>query len=216
MIKKFLMISLVVAIATASYLVGGRINTETEISKGESSVLKEPQTRDEEIISINPGSENEDEILQFEVPSDPQAALAWSALMDEEGEYAAYAMYSAVIDEFGPVEPYLTIREAENRHINALIRQLSRYGINVPENPYLGKILAPKDLQTAAEAWAAGEIANVQLYDQLLLQTTDSNLIRVFSNLRASSNDQHLPLFKAAAENGGSLTSSQMQEIGRY
>jgi hypothetical protein len=133
--------------------------------------------------------------------------------MDPEGEYAAYAMYSAVIDEFGSVEPYVTIREAEGRHIDALIRQLSRYGVAVPENPYLGKVLAPEDLQTAAEAWAIGEIANVELYDKLLAQTSDSNLIKVFTNLRASSNDQHLPMFTAAAQNGGQLTAEQMAQI---
>jgi hypothetical protein len=133
--------------------------------------------------------------------------------MDEEGEYAAYAMYSAVIDKYGLVEPYVTIREAEGRHIQALIRQLSRFGIEVPENPYLGNVLAPDDLKTAAEAWAVGEIANVELYDELLAQTTDSNLIRVFNNLRASSNDQHLPLFTAAAENDGVLSTTQMQDF---
>ena len=43
--------------------------------------------------------------------------------MDPEGEYAAYAMYSAVIVEFGSVEPYVSIREAEGRHIEAIIDQ---------------------------------------------------------------------------------------------
>jgi hypothetical protein len=41
-------------------------------------------------------------------------------------------------------------------------------------------------------------------------------LIKVFTNLRASSNDKHLPMFTAAAENGGQLTPSQMAEFGGY
>jgi len=32
------------------------------------------------------------------------------ALAGSDGEYAAYAMYSAVIDTYGDVEPYVTIR----------------------------------------------------------------------------------------------------------
>ena len=52
------------------------------------------------------------------------ASIAWAALFGLEGEYAAAAMYQAVIDEFGQVEPYVSIKEGEERHIDALVRQL--------------------------------------------------------------------------------------------
>jgi hypothetical protein len=206
MLKNLLKVFLIAGIAAASYFVGTQFNSD---SQSLSEAVSDPQV-------VETPLSTETETSEFVAPSDSQAALAWNALMDPEGEYAAYAMYSAVIDEFGSVEPYVSIREAEGRHIDALIRQLSRYGVAVPENPYLGKVLAPEDLQTAAEAWAIGEIANVELYDKLLTQTSDSNLIKVFTNLRASSNDKHLPMFTAAAENGGQLTPSQMAEFGGY
>jgi hypothetical protein len=107
----------------------------------------------------------------------------------------------------------VTIRVAEERHISALIRQLDRYGVKVPANPYLGAVAAPAKLQAAAEAWAIGEIDNVKMYDNLLAKSSDSNLNRVLTNLRASSQDSHLPLFEAAAENGGTLTLEQMNAI---
>ncbi len=139
------------------------------------------------------------------------ALLAWEALMGPDGEYAALASYQAVLDAFGAdVEPYASIREAEARHADALTRQLERQGISVPENPYLGLIPAPEDLQTAAEAWAEGEVANVELYDNLIAQTEDSRLLRVFENLRRASAEQHLPAFEAAAANGGTLDASDM------
>jgi hypothetical protein len=119
-------------------------------------------------------------------------------------------MYQAVIDEFGDVEPYVSIKEGEERHIDALTRQLERMGYEVPENPYLGEVSAPADLQSAAEAWAVGEIANVDMYDELLTQTDDETLIRVLENLRRASLESHLPLFELAADNGGSLTPEQM------
>jgi hypothetical protein len=122
-------------------------------------------------------------------------------------------MYQAVIDEFGQVEPYVTIRAAEERHISALIRQLDRYGISVPANPYLAVVAAPADLQTAAQAWAIGEIENVTMYDELLAKSTDAKLSKVLSNLRSASLDSHLPLFEAAAKNGGTLTVEQMMAI---
>lgn len=214
--NKLIAIFAIFGVALAGFFAGGLFNSENQ-SATESTISSPAPAESTAEVTPEPVEPSAAvEIPQFDVPSDEQAALAWSALMDEEGEYAAYAMYSAVIDKYGSVEPYVTIREAEGRHIQALIRQLSRFGIEVPENPYLGNVLAPDDLKTAAEAWAVGEIANVELYDELLAQTTDSNLIRVFNNLRASSNDQHLPLFTAAAENDGVLSSTQMQEFRGY
>ncbi len=142
------------------------------------------------------------------------------ALTGPEGEYAAYAMYDAVIEKYGEVEPYVTIREAEARHIDALKRQLDRYGIDYPtENPYVGQVTAPDSLEAAAEAWADGEIANVEMYDRLLEQIPADeypNVARVFENLRRASLEAHLPMFQAAAENGGTLTPEQMQALSPH
>jgi len=131
--------------------------------------------------------------------------VVWQALMSPAGEYAAAASYLAVLDRFGTVEPYATILEGELRHIDALVRQLDRAGIDVPDNPYLGLVVAPDNLLAAAQAWAVGEIENVQLYDDLLARTDDSRIVRVLSNLRRASLESHLPLFEAAAANGGTL-----------
>lgn len=139
------------------------------------------------------------------------AFVAWEALMGPDGEYAAAASYGAVIDTYGPVEPYVTIKGDEERHISALVRQLNRYGVTVPDNPYLGVIPAPANLTTAAQAWAEGEVLNVEMYDQLLTQTTDQQLIKVLTNLRNASQDSHLPTFELAAASGGTLTDEQMQ-----
>ena len=138
------------------------------------------------------------------------AFVAWEALMGPEGEYAALASYQAVLDEYGQVEPYATIKDAEAMHASALTRQLERMGVNVPDNPYLGLITAPADLTTAATAWAEGEVANVELYDRLISDTDDEMLIRVFENLRRASAESHLPAFELAAENGGTLGPDQM------
>jgi hypothetical protein len=141
--------------------------------------------------------------------TDTEIVLA--ALMGPDGEYAAAASYQAVLDKYGQVEPYATIYQAELRHIDALTRQLQKLGEPVPSNPYTGKITAPKDLTTAAEAWAEGEILNVALYDDLIDKTDNANLLRVLNNLRRASLESHLPAFELAAENGGTLTPEQMQ-----
>jgi hypothetical protein len=141
-------------------------------------------------------------------------AIAWEALMGPDGEYAAAASYAAVLDKYGQVEPYATIYQAELKHVDALIKQLDRAGIVAPANPYMGKIEAPADLTTAAQAWAEGEILNVEMYDVLIAQSTDTNLTKVLNNLRSASLDSHLPMFELAAANGGTLTAEQMSNRG--
>jgi rubrerythrin len=124
-----------------------------------------------------------------------------TALAGPDGEYAAYAEYTAIIENFGEVAPYVNIRAAETRHINALKRQCEKYGVAIPENAYLGKITPPANLIEAAKQNAAAEERNVAMYDQLLAKVKDySDLTRVLTNLRRASLENHLPAFKAAAE----------------
>ena len=147
-------------------------------------------------------------------PTDPVSAAAWEALMGPDGEYASAASYAAVIEKFGAVEPYVTIKQAEERHIAALTRQLGSLGVTVPANPYLGTIPAPADLKTAAANWATGERANVAMYDRLTASVpVDPRLTRVFGNLRRASLDVHLPMFTAAAAADGTLTADQMRTM---
>lgn len=135
--------------------------------------------------------------------------------MSPDGEYTASAAYQAVIAQFGPVEPYVSIQAAEEQHVDALTRQLERLGVAVPPNPYLGTIPAPTDLTAAARAWATGEVDNVAMYDRLLDQVaSDATLTRVLGNLRRASQEMHLPAFQAAADNGGQLTPEQMTALG--
>lgn len=134
--------------------------------------------------------------------------------MGPDGEYLAAAQYSAVIDEFGEVQPYVSIRAAEFRHVNALTRQLARFGVTAPDNPYVGTVAAPESLEAAARAWAVGEVANVEMYDGLLTRTSDPGLVRVLTNLRRASQEAHLPMFEAAAAHGGVLTEQQLADLG--
>lgn len=168
---------------------GSSAETENESTEGSEQETSSQERYEEELGEL----------------SDVDVLLA--ALMGPDGEYAALASYQAVLDEYGEVEPYATILQAESRHADALIRQLERLGVEVPENPYLGEIAAPADLQTAAEAWAEGEILNVELYDYLITQTDNSQILKVLGNLRRASLESHLPAFQAAAENGGTLES---------
>ncbi len=182
------------------------VSTETTAtqSAAESADATETDTVTEGVESTETAV-TETETAAPVVTSMTSEEVILAALMGPEGEYAAAASYLAVLDAYGDVEPYATIYTAELRHADALIRQLERLGVEVPENPYLGQIQAPADLETAALAWAEGEVLNIELYDYLLTMTDDAQLTKVLNNLRSASLDSHLPAFEAAAENGGTL-----------
>ena len=198
-----------IALITGLVLSGCAIDSEsTNVEENQASA---PTSENLDVVD-----EQEAEVVDIVTPDGvvegTDSYLLWEALMGPDGEYAALASYQAVLDEYGDVEPYSTIMEAEARHADALTRQLERLGIEVPENPYLGMVEAPADLETAAAAWAEGEVLNVELYDQLIAEAESDQVIKVFNNLRSASLDSHLPAFELAAENGGVLTAEQMSK----
>ena len=202
------LITTIALVAGVSLTIAGCTTALDSPDADSSAVESETSTTPAELPEVDSSVLEE---LALDTPDEgTDAYIAWLALLGPDGEYAASAMYQAVIDEFGDIEPYVSIKEGEERHIDALTRQLERMGYEVPDNPYLGEVSAPADLQTAAEAWAVGEVANVEMYDELLTQTEDRTLIRVLENLRRASLESHLPLFELAADNGGSLTPEQM------
>jgi hypothetical protein len=134
------------------------------------------------------------------LPIEVQEAVL-EALVGAEGEYAAYATYDAILNEYGNVNPYANIMTAEAKHIDALKQILDQYEVAYPiENPSLGMIDAPDSLAEAAQAGVDAEIANVALYAEQLEAVADyPDIVAVFLSLQAASQEQHLPAFERAA-----------------
>ncbi len=126
--------------------------------------------------------------------SDAEAKGLQEAILEE---YGAMNLYNAVAEQLGAQVPFSQIVRSEQQHANALIRLAERYGVEVPENP--GLTSAPQ-FASAADACAAGvaaEIADADLYDQLLPDVTHPDLQRVYTNLQNASLQSHLPAFEA-------------------
>ncbi|MCB0377910.1 MAG: DUF2202 domain-containing protein [Bdellovibrionales bacterium] len=116
-----------------------------------------------------------------------------------DDEYKAFATYQQVLDDFGNVRPFTNIARAEQRHINALLPFFEKYDLEVPANEYLGQMESYPSVQAACQAGVDAEIANVELYDKIYSLTDDEELIAVFENLQAASQDKHLPAFQRCA-----------------
>jgi hypothetical protein len=134
------------------------------------------------------------------VLTDSEVRVLMEALDDE---YRAWATYGQVIADFGEVRPFINIREAEARHIEALCVLFARYALAVPPNPWPGRVERYPSLQAACEAGVAAEIANGEMYDRLLAQTQRADILTVLRNLQAASQQRHLAAFRRCAQRGG-------------
>ncbi len=122
-----------------------------------------------------------------------------SALDDE---YKAFATYQAIMQKLGNVRPFIMISRAEEQHISSLKSLFDKYGLDVPENSYIGAINAPETLAAACTAGVTAEEENAALYnDELLPEVSDyEDITAVFKNLMNASEQKHLPAFERCAE----------------
>jgi hypothetical protein len=118
-------------------------------------------------------------------------------------EYHAWSTYDQVIADFGDVLPFRNIRDSEARHIDALLSLFSRYGLDIPENPWPGKVDRYPSMQAACAASAEAEIANSEMYERLIASTDRADILNVLRNLRDASQQRHLPAFQRCAKGGG-------------
>lgn len=129
--------------------------------------------------------------------SDEVIAAMTNGIMDE---YNAYNIYQAVINQFGEVRPFTAIQQAEAQHILAWEMLFNRYGVELPEMPAVDESLTFDSLSAACSAAADAEIANFDLYDQMLETLQDyPDMVWVITNLRNASEFHHLPAFERCA-----------------
>ncbi len=126
--------------------------------------------------------------------SEQEAADLAAAIQEE---YTAMNTYQAVMDELGNVQPFSRIARSEQQHVNALIRVAERFGIDVPENAGEVAEIAWSTLEDACQMGVTFEQMDAALYDELLANTTNPVLIRVYTNLQRASLNNHLPAFEA-------------------
>ncbi|MFW5876135.1 MAG: ferritin-like domain-containing protein [Myxococcota bacterium] len=133
------------------------------------------------------------------VLSDTEQQALRDALDDE---YRAWATYDQVIRDFGAERPFINIREAEARHIEALHTLFQRYGLQMPENTWPGRVPRFGSMRQACEAGIEAETENAALYERLMRSTNRQDILTVFGNLRHASQERHLPAFRRCASRG--------------
>ena len=128
------------------------------------------------------------------------AKTALNKALDDE--YKAFATYEAIINKLGSIRPFIMIIRAEEQHISSLKALFDKYGLTIPENPYIGKVTSPETLAEACTAGIEAEMANASLYKDDLLPNVKEyeDITMVFTNLMNASQQKHLTAFQKCAE----------------
>jgi len=117
-----------------------------------------------------------------------------------DDEYHSWATYDQVIVDFGIVRPFINIREAEARHIDALRNLFDRYGLSFPENPWVGRVERYSSIAAACAGAVDAEVENGRLYERLLSRAIQPDVRAVFVRLKEASEERHLPAFRRCVE----------------
>lgn len=112
-----------------------------------------------------------------------------------QDEYLAQARYDNILESFGYLQTFARIKEAELRHINALLPLFGRYQVVLPENISQLFITTPENVKSAYRAGVQGEIDNIAMYDKFLKFDIPNDARNVFTQLRNASLN-HLAAFE--------------------
>ncbi len=116
-------------------------------------------------------------------------------------EFKAYETYSKIIETFGNINPFINIKESEALHYSILIKLAEKYGVEVPMNDWKDKIEIPNNLIECYELGVAAEIENIAMYNNLLTNSTKSDITDALFRLQATSFNNHLPAFRSCVIN---------------
>ncbi|WP_058309118.1 ferritin family protein [Gracilibacillus massiliensis] len=125
----------------------------------------------------------------------PSLSLSQMLTYALQDEYLAQARYNNIIGTFGNIPTFVQIREAELRHISALLPLFERYQVSLPNDISASFVTTPENLKAAYAAGVQGEIDNIAMYERFLSLNISNDVRTVFTQLRNASLN-HLAAFE--------------------
>lgn len=116
-----------------------------------------------------------------------------------QDEYLAQARYNNILGTFGYIPTFARIKEAELRHISALLPLFQRYQVPLPEDTSQSFVTTPQNIKAAYAAGVQGEIDNIGMYNRFLTFNIPNDARLVFTQLRDASLN-HLAAFERGVE----------------
>ncbi len=116
-----------------------------------------------------------------------------------QDEYLAQSRYDNILETFGYIPTFAQIKEAELRHINALLPLFERYQVPLPEDISKSFVSTPDNIKAAFAAGVQGEKENIAMYEKFLRYQIPNDVRLVFSRLHDASMN-HLAAFEKGLE----------------
>ena len=113
-----------------------------------------------------------------------------------EDTYRARATCRKVIEAFGPVRPFVDIRQDEERHARALRALFDRLGMEPPPDTWRARISPPDTLVEACAAASRAELEREAMYERLIPFVGDPAARRTMRRIQGASSRRYLPAFR--------------------
>ncbi|GGM38265.1 hypothetical protein GCM10011351_25530 [Paraliobacillus quinghaiensis] len=127
--------------------------------------------------------------------TDPTLTLPQMLTYAIQDEYLAQARYDNILGTYGDIPTFIRIKQAELRHINALLPLFERYQVPVPADVSQNFVTTPESIKASFAAGVQGEIDNIAMYDKFLSYEIPIDMRTVFQQLRNASVN-HLAAFE--------------------
>ncbi|MDE5926667.1 MAG: hypothetical protein K2N75_01540 [Helicobacter sp.] len=136
---------------------------------------------------------------------------AENLLLALNDEYKAYSFYTSV-SSYGQV--FVHLQSAEQTHINALSWHLQNLGVSIPQNPYNAESFANfSSIEEILQTALVNENKNVELYNTLIANEKDLEVIDTFYRLQAASFNNHIPSLSYTLEQIQGATRDSAQNL---
>lgn len=147
--------------------------------------------------STSSKSGNTGSVTSSSVPA-PSTSLSTALTSAYQAETAALATYRNVVSTLGSVLPFPNVITAEQQHVSTLTGLFAHYGLAVPTSG-TGQT-SPSTRTAACQLGVTVEQQIISLYDtQLPKVSAYPDVTTAFTNLKAASQNDHLPAFQHCA-----------------
>lgn len=116
-----------------------------------------------------------------------------------QDEHLAQSRYKNVLQTFGDIRTFAQIKEAELRHIYALLPLFEKYQVTIPEDISQSFVKTPGSVKAAFAASVEAEVDNIAMYEKFLAYELPNDISMVFTQLRNASKN-HLAAFERGLE----------------
>lgn len=116
-----------------------------------------------------------------------------------QDEHLAQSRYKNVLQTFGDIRTFAQIKEAELRHIYALLPLFEKYRVPIPDDISQSFVKTPGSVKSAFGTSVEAEVDNIAMYEKFLAYELPSDIRTVFTQLRNASRN-HLAAFERGLE----------------